>query len=610
MAHEVGAARYNRREMRRAKLLGLSAAMWLLAGCGPSAPPAQRTEVQEFLRMYEELYQGLSTAAAEAQWKAATDLTGEHLGERIGAGRALAVFMGSRYVIENSRRFLREREMLTDAEFRQLDKILLNAAESPGTIPEVVRARIEAEVNYDRALDSADYCLERRGGQCLKPLTAAELEQRLRSSNDLGERRRLWEAAQQPGAGMRDQLDRVRTLRNRVAAELGYSSYFHLRVADYGMSVAEMMQLMDRTVAELEPLYLVLHRYASRRLSERYGQGVGEEIPVHWLGDRWGRQWWGLSEGPNPDAAFKNRSPQWVVEQAARLYASLGWPGLPRSFWERSDLYALPSGSPRKKHAGAFCRTIDRDQDIRCLMNVTASREWFRVSHRELAGAYYHLAYSDPRVPAVLREGASRAFYLAVGELFGAAAGQEPYLRQLGLLPPGSEVGQGQRLLQEALEGDVVAMPWYAGVLSRFEYELYEQKLPAERFNRRWWELAARYQRIRPPEARGGDQCDPCGLAEMAEAPAQAYDYAIAQLIKHQLHDYIARNLLKQSPWQCNYYGSREVGRWLWEILSQGATRDWRQLLREKTGEDLSSRAMLAYYEPLRAYLEQAGAGK
>jgi peptidyl-dipeptidase A len=96
----------------------------------------------------------------------------------------------------------------------------------------------------------------------------------------------------------------------------------------------------------------------------------------------------------------------------------------------------------------------------------------------------------------------------------------------------------------------------------------------------------------------------------MAEAPAQAYDYAIAQLIKHQLHDYIARNLLKQSPWQCNYYGSREVGRWLWEILSQGATRVWRQLLREKTGEDLSSRAMLAYYEPLRAYLEQAGAGK
>lgn len=560
--------------------------------------------------MYEDLYQGLSTAAAEAQWKAATDLTGEHLGERIGAARALAVFVGSRYVIENSRRFLRERETLTDLEFRQLDKILLNAAESPGTIPETVRARIQAEANYDQALDSAVYCLERRNGQCLKPLTPAELEHRLRSSTDAGERRRLWEVAQQPGAGMKEQLDRVRVLRNRVAAELGYSSYFHLRVADYGMSVPEMMQLMDRTVADLEPLYAALHRYAARRLSSRYGRPAGENLPVHWLGDRWGRQWWGLSEGPDPEAAFKNRSPQWVVEQAARLYASVGWPSLPRSLWDRSDMYALPAGSPRRKHAGAFCRTIDREQDIRCLMNVTASREWFRISHQELAGAYYHLAYSNPRVPVVLREGASRAFYIAVGELFKAAAGQEPYLQQLGLSTPGAELPQEGRLLEEALEGAVVAMPWYAGVLSRFEYELYEQKLSPERFNRRWWELAARYQRIGPPAARGEDQCDPCTVVYMAEAPAQAYDYAIAQLIKYQLHDYIARNLLKQSPWHCNYYGNREVGRWLWEILSQGATRDWRQLLREKTGEDLSSRAMLAYFEPLQAHLKQLQTGE
>lgn len=560
--------------------------------------------------MYEDLYQGLSTAAAEAHWKAATDLTGEHLGERIGAKRALAVFVGSRYVIENSRRFLRERDMLTELEFRQLDKILLNAAESPATIPETVRARIQAEANYEQALDSAVYCLERRNGQCLKPLTASELDQRLRSSTDAGERRRLWEAAQQPAAGMKEQLDRVRTLRNRVAAELGYSSYFHLRVADYGMSVPEMMQLMDRTVADLDPLYAALHRYAARRLSSRYGQPAGENLPVHWLGDPWGRQWWGLSGEPDPDAAFKNRSPQWVVEQAARFYASLGWPSLPRSFWDRSDLYALPPGAARRKHPGAFCWAIDRAQDVRCLMNVSASREAFRASHQELAGAYYHLAYSDPRIPVVLREGASRAFYVAVGELFRAAAGQQPYLQQLGLSRREPEMSQGQRLLEEALEGAVVAMPWYAGVLSRFEYELYEQRLPAERFNRRWWELTARYQRIAPPTARGGDQCDPCAVVYMAEAPTQAYDYAIAQLIKYQLHDYITRNLLKQSPWQCNYYGNREVGRWLWEILNQGATRDWRQLLREKTGEDLSTRAMLAYFEPLRAYLDQLGTGE
>ena len=63
-------------------------------------------------------------------------------------------------------------------------------------------------------------------------------------------------------------------------------------------------------------------------------------------------------------------------------------------------------------------------------------------------------------------------------------------------------------------------------------------------------------------------------------------------MIKYQLHDYIARKILNQDPHNCNYYGNKEVGKWLSEILSLGATRDWRQVIREKTGEDLSSRAL------------------
>ena len=36
-----------------------------------------------------------------------------------------------------------------------------------------------------------------------------------------------------------------------------------------------------------------------------------------------------------------------------------------------------------------------------------------------------------------------------------------------------------------------------------------------------------------------------------------------------------------------------------------GATRDWRELLREKTGEDLSPRAMVEYFQPLMDYLKK-----
>lgn len=84
----------------------------------------------------------------------------------------------------------------------------------------------------------------------------------------------------------------------------------------------------------------------------------------------------------------------------------------------------------------------------------------------------------------------------------------------------------------------------------------------------------------------------------------------MAYLIKFQLHDYIARKILKQDPHNCNYYGNKEVGRWLWSILSLGATQDWRHLIREKTGEDINSRAMLEYFKPLVQYLEKENGGQ
>ena len=59
-----------------------------------------------------------------------------------------------------------------------------------------------------------------------------------------------------------------------------------------------------------------------------------------------------------------------------------------------------------------------------------------------------------------------------------------------------------------------------------------------------------------------------------------------------------------------DHYGNKEVGKWLWDILSVGATSDWRQLIKEKTGEDLSSRAMLDYFKPLLEHLKKENGGQ
>ena len=59
-----------------------------------------------------------------------------------------------------------------------------------------------------------------------------------------------------------------------------------------------------------------------------------------------------------------------------------------------------------------------------------------------------------------------------------------------------------------------------------------------------------------------------------------------------------------------NYYGNREVGEYLQGLLAAGDTRDWRDLLRDATGEELGSAAMLAYFAPLQTWLERENEGR
>jgi peptidyl-dipeptidase A len=66
---------------------------------------------------------------------------------------------------------------------------------------------------------------------------------------------------------------------------------------------------------------------------------------------------------------------------------------------------------------------------------------------------------------------------------------------------------------------------------------------------------------------------------------------------------------VKQDPRTCDYSGSEPAGRFLRDILKLGATHDWRQLMRETTGEDISPRAMLDFYQPVLQDLAKRNQG-
>jgi peptidyl-dipeptidase A len=579
----------------------------------PASPignaPSYQTQADAFLTRYTAEYVRLYTQASEAEWTSNTHIVP---GDTTNAGRTaranerMAAFAGSAANIAQLRELLAHKDQLTPLQVKQLETALYNAANSPQTVAGLVKQRIKAEAAQTEKLYGFTYTYAG------KPVTTNDLDELLRTENNPQKRRQIWEASKAIGPTLKPGLLTLRDLRNQTVQALGYPDFFSYQASDYGLSRQEMMQLVRQLNDELRPLYRELHTYARYELAKKYGaKQVPDYLPAQWLPNRWGQDWGSMVtvKGLNLDAALAKKGPEYPVKQAERFYQSLGFPALPASFYEKSSLYPLPAGATYKKNNHASAWHMDLGQDVRSLMSVEPNTEWYETTHHELGHIYYYLTYTNPEVPPLLRQGANRAYHEAIGSMMGLAAQQKPFLAGLGLIDAKTKTDQTQQLLKEALQY-VPFIPFASGVMSEWENAFYAENLPADQLNAKWWALCKQYQGMVPPTARDENYLDPATKTHINDDPAQYYDYALSYIILFQLHDHIARKILHQDPHATNYYGSQEVGQFLQAIMRPGSSRDWRTVLKEKTGEDLSARAMVDYFQPLMVYLQAQNKGR
>ncbi len=586
--------------MRRLSiLLPLASAMLCAQG-----PTSLQERADRFLNLVNAGYQALYTVEQEAQWKASTDVTPVHDAGMETAGKARAAFNGNPALITEARELLAHRKDLNDLTVRQLERVLMNAAEGPMTNPKLVAARIEAETRQASIMNGFQFKVDGR------PVIANDIDNLLGKSTDLAERKKWWEASKEIGVPLKDGLANLRDLRNGVARELGYPDYFALQLAKYGMTTEEMLQLCRDIRRDLMPLYVELHTWVKYELAKKYGQPVPKRIPAHWINNRWSQNWPGFVEGVDFDPYFKDWKPEQVVRTAEDFYVSLGFPRLPKTFWEKSDLYPVPKGDPRKKNAHASCWHMDLQDDIRSLMSVEPNFEWFETTHHELGHGYYFISYTNPNVPPLLRDGAAPFFHEGVGELIALATRQVPYLKQAGVLPKDAKLDERKVLLNDALEVAIPFMFWACGTMPEWEADFYAKGMPKAEMNARWWKIVGDLQGVEPPSPRSEAWCDPATKTHINDNPAYYYSYGLATVFKYQMHDHIARKILHQDPRNANYAGNKAVGDFLKGVLAKGATEDWRKVLKEATGEELSTRAMADYFKPLLAWLQEQNKGR
>ena len=595
---------------RLAVLLALSACASAPtpAPTSPAAPRAFRPEVESYLESYDSTFKRLNYASQLAQWASNTHIVAGDSTNAVRAretGLALSRFVGSVENIERIKGYLNHRAELDPIQIRRLETMQFNAADAPQTMPDVVRARLVAENAQVERLYGFQFSLHG------EPVTPNDIDDILQTSTDLSQRREVWEASKEVGRALKPGMAELRDLRNRGVKSMGYPDFFAYQVSDYGMSADEMLHLTDTMLVQLRPLYRELHTWARYELAKRYHQPVPEMLPAVWLPNRWGQSWEDLVhvEGLNADSAIRTHDAEWVVRQGEKFYVSLGFDTLPTSFWKNSSLYALPADAPYKKNTHASAWHLDLDKDIRSLMSVEPNSEWYGTVHHELGHIYYYRAYTRPEIPLLLRAGANRAYHEGIGTMMQIAAGQRRFLVDRGLAPPDAKVDLIAEQLKEALNL-VVVMPFGAGVMTHWEHDLYANDLPADQFNARWWEYVRKYQGIVPPSPRDESWCDACTKTHITDDPAQYYDYALSTALLVQLHLHIARDILHQDPHDTDYYGSKATGDFLRTLMKSGASRPWRDVLRETTGRPLDAQAMVEYFAPLYEWLKVQNRGR
>ncbi|MDQ3112221.1 MAG: M2 family metallopeptidase [Bacteroidota bacterium] len=569
------------------------------------------TKVDSFLVSYNNTWRQLNIEANEAQWRTQTymvkgDTATENIANR--ANDKLAQFLGSAENIKQTQEFIKKKEKLSAIQVEQLEHILYFAGASPQTVSDLVTKKIKAEAEAVKLLYGFNYMLKG------KAVTTNDIDHILSTEMDTVKRLAAWECSKEVGKGLHQPLENLRMLRNGVVQGLNYADYFSYQVADYGMTADTMMTLLRQINDEIYPLYRELHTWARYELANKYhSKNVPEYLPAHWLPNRWGQDWSALVtvEGVDLDNIIKekNYKADWVVKAAEEYYVSMGFEKLPAVFYEKSSLFPVPEGADYKKNNHASAWHMDLDHDVRSLMSVEPDAHWYETTHHELGHIYYYLSYSKPEIPYILREGANRAYHEALGTLFGMAAMQKPFLVQKGFVSPDLKTDSIRSLLKEALRY-IVALNWQAGTMSEFEYELYSKNLPADKFNQRWWEIVKREQGIAAPYFRNEMFCDAATKTHIIDDPAQYYDYALSTVLQFQFHDYISKNILHQDPRNTCYFGNKEIGKFIGGLMSVGGVGDWRALLREKTGSDLTAKPMLDYFAPLMSYLKEVNKGR
>ncbi len=624
-------------------LLATAAVFPAFAQTAADNKPPTAAEARAFVdRANAELLK-LSIDASHAEWTAETNITDDTeattalINEQFTA-RSLAL-------TAESHRW--DKVTLPPELRRQIMLLQLNTPAAPKD-PKLLAEQTQLAAQLTGMYGKGKYCPDTPAGQEPAPgarcLSIDAISGIMAKSNDPAELTKLWVGWHAVGAPMRDKYARFIELQNTGARELGYHDTGELWRAGYDMTPAQFSAELERTWTQLEPLYRELHTYVRNRLIAKYGKAAERPdgmIPAQLLGNMWAQEWGNIYPLVAPtdpklsqfkpvdlESALKTQIAQKdpatapafaegvdlssdkghaaslaagrdMVHYGENFFTSLGFPALPKSFWERSQ-FVHPRDREVVCHASAW--DIDSADDLRVKMCIEVNDDYFTTVHHELGHNFYQRAYN--KQPYLFRNGANDGFHEAIGDAIALSI-TPAYLKTLGLTATEPPV-EADIPLQLRTALDKVAFLPFALALDKWRWQVFSGEIKPADYNQAWWSLREKYQGVAPPVERSEADFD-AGAKNHIPTNVPYARYFLARIYQFQFYKAMCDASGYKGPLnRCSFYGSKEAGEKLAKMLEAGQSQPWQQTLKEMTGSDhLDAQPMLDYFAPLYRWLKE-----
>lgn len=398
-----------------------------------------------------------------------------------------------------------------------------------------------------------------------KEYTDNEIKDILKTEKNSKKLQEAWEASKKQGRLVEKELIELIKLRNQLARDLGYENYYLLSLEINEQNIQKINSIFQELEKSTEKPFKQAKEEIDMVLSKRYK--TKKLKPWHY-------QNLFFQEAPkiyklDLDKIYNKED---ILEITKKFYQQLNLPV--EDILTRSDLYEKPG-----KYQHAYCIDIDREGDIRSVMNIKNNEYWMETILHELGHGIYW-KYIDKTLPYLLRDVAHILTTEAIAQLFGRQSKNPEFIKTHCQI---KENGQIAETLKKNLRLRQLVFSRWSQVMFNFEKELY--KNPNQNLNKLWWNSVKKFQLI----DFSRDNPDWASKIHFVSSPVYYHNYLLGELFASQLNNYLLNNILNQNETKNPAYDNKEIGNYLKkQVFAPGAKYEWQELIEQATNENLT----------------------